>query len=76
MTQFKKTTFFRWLMRGLVNQRNRVGFSKRWKRGILRIVMQWLLGSSGSGKSENGRMRHKTFRTYGRNDGSLPVPEG
>ncbi|EHU33675.1 hypothetical protein ECDEC2C_5554 [Escherichia coli DEC2C] len=42
----------------------------------MRIVIQWLLGSSRSGKPENGRMRHKAFRTYGRNDGSLPVPEG
>ena len=38
--------------------------------------MQWLLGSSRSGKSENGRMRHKAFRMYGRNDGCLPGPEG
>lgn len=34
------------------------------------------LGSSRSGKPENGRMRHKAFRMYGRNDGSLPGPEG
>nr|AMQ12408.1 Hypothetical protein [Escherichia coli] len=42
----------------------------------MRIVIQWLLGCSRSGKPKNGRMRHKAFRTYGRNDGSLPVPEG
>ncbi|WP_216078585.1 hypothetical protein, partial [Shigella sonnei] len=76
LTEFKKTTLFRGLKRATVTLRNRVGFSKRWKRGILRIVIQWLLGSSRSGKPENGRMRHKAFRTYGRNDGSLPVPEG
>ncbi|EEW2259819.1 hypothetical protein D9F30_22725 [Escherichia coli] len=76
MTEFKKTTLFRGLKRETVTLRNRVGFSKRWKRGILRIVMQWLLGSSGAGKSENGRMRHKAFRMYGRNDGGLSVPEG
>ncbi|EPC4432603.1 TPA: hypothetical protein ACWXIY_005373, partial [Escherichia coli] len=27
-------------------------------------------------KSENGRMRHKAFRMYGRNDGGWPGPEG
>ncbi|EFP9850684.1 hypothetical protein HLQ02_004246 [Shigella flexneri] len=76
LAEFKKTTLFRGLKRATVTLRNRVTFSKRWKRGILRIVIQWLLGSSRSGKPENGRMRHKAFRTYGRNDGSLPVPEG